>query len=258
MSGENRWRDIAAPLPASAIQWRQDGKATARGGKFFARFVAYIDAQFVRERLDSVVPGEWTLALDPLPTLDMASNNEEPFAFKARLTIVGVAREDVGSGKDYKTASSDAFKRAAVRFGIAHELYAYEQNWVEVDGDGKYAKPVEDPASAYAKRQSRASQSQPEAKAPQSGSPAKSGGYVKVMPFGKFKGTSMGELASAELERTKKWCTETDAAKFKDLIATCNSILADRSLGVPVTDEERDAIATARLAAPADDLDLPF
>jgi hypothetical protein len=39
-----------------------------------------------------------------------------------------------------------------VRFGIAHELYAYEQNWVEMDGDGKYAKPVEDPQLVYARR----------------------------------------------------------------------------------------------------------
>jgi hypothetical protein len=39
-----------------------------------------------------------------------------------------------------------------VRFGIAHELYAYEQNWVQMDGDGKYAKPIEDPAVAYARR----------------------------------------------------------------------------------------------------------
>jgi hypothetical protein len=39
-----------------------------------------------------------------------------------------------------------------VRFGVAHELYAYEQNWVEVDGDGKYAKPLEDPQTAYARR----------------------------------------------------------------------------------------------------------
>jgi hypothetical protein len=63
-----------------------------------------------------------------------------------------VIREDVGTGKDYKQAATDAFKRAAVRFGIAHELYAYEQNWVQMDGDGKYAKPIEDPAATYARR----------------------------------------------------------------------------------------------------------
>jgi len=72
--------------------------------------------------------------------------------FKARLQILGVIREDVGTGRDYKAAATDAFKRAAVRFGIAHELYAYEQNWVQVDGDGRYAKPLEDPGVVYARR----------------------------------------------------------------------------------------------------------
>ena len=68
------------------------------------------------------------------------------------LQILGVIREDVGTGRDYKSAATDAFKRAAVRFGIAHELYAYEQNWVQMDGDGRYAKPLEDPQSAYVRR----------------------------------------------------------------------------------------------------------
>jgi hypothetical protein len=32
-----------------------------------ARFVAYIEANTVRERLDAVVPGEWDLTLELLP-----------------------------------------------------------------------------------------------------------------------------------------------------------------------------------------------
>ena len=39
-----------------------------------------------------------------------------------------------------------------MRFGIAHELYAYEQNWVQLDGDGRNAKPLEDPGVVYARR----------------------------------------------------------------------------------------------------------
>ena len=58
----------------------------------------------------------------------------------------------MGTGRDYKSAATDAFKRAAVRFGIAHELYGYEQNWVQVDGDGRNAKPLEDPGVVYARR----------------------------------------------------------------------------------------------------------
>lgn len=148
------WAKIAAPLPGSAIQWRQDGRPVQRDGKYFARFVAFIDAQFVRERLDAVVPGEWDLTLEFLPPRPAPVGEEldEPFAFKARIQILGVIREDIGQGKDYKTAATDAFKRAAVRFGIGAELYGFDMNWVQVDGEGKYAKPVEDPAVAYARR----------------------------------------------------------------------------------------------------------
>jgi hypothetical protein len=152
------WSKLSAPLPAAAISWRQDGKPVQRDGKFVARFVAYVDAQTVRDRLDSVVPGEWDLTLELLPTfstLEGGEVNEAPVAFKARLQILGVIREDVGSGRDYKSASTDAFKRAAVRFGIAHELYSFEQNWVQVDGDGRYAKPLEDPQVAYDRRMAR-------------------------------------------------------------------------------------------------------
>jgi hypothetical protein len=151
------WSALAAPLPASLISWRQDGRAVQRDGRHFARFVAYIDANTVRERLDGVVPGEWDLTLDLLPPLAGGDEEGSTCSFKARLQILGVIREDVGTGRDYKQAATDAFKRAAVRFGIGHELYAYEQNWVQVDGDGRYAKPVEDPQAAYNRRMSRGS-----------------------------------------------------------------------------------------------------
>jgi len=149
------WAQLSAPLDAGVISWRQDGRPVEREGKFFARFVAYVDANTVRERLDGVVPGEWDLTLELLPTLPSDNPDDAGCSFKARLQILGVIREDVGTGRDYKQAATDAFKRAAVRFGIAHELYAYEQNWVQVDGDGKYAKPMEDPAAAYARRRAR-------------------------------------------------------------------------------------------------------
>jgi hypothetical protein len=152
------WSALAAPLPAGAVSWRQDGRAVEREGRWVARFVAYVDANTVRERLDAVVPGEWDLTLDLLPPL-VAHDDEQggvtptpQASFKARLQILGVIREDVGTGRDYKAAATDAFKRAAVRFGIGHELYAMEPNWVRVDGDGRYAKPLEDPQAAYDRR----------------------------------------------------------------------------------------------------------
>ncbi|MDB4881835.1 MAG: Rad52/22 double-strand break repair protein [Gemmatimonadetes bacterium] len=157
------WSALSAPLPPGVISWRQDGRPVTRDGRHIARFVAYIEANTVRERLDAVVPGEWDLTLELLPTVTGLDEdaNQGACSFKARLQILGVIREDVGTGKDYKQAATDAFKRAAVRFGIAHELYAYEQNWVQMDGDGKYAKPVEDPAVVYARRYGRPKSASP-------------------------------------------------------------------------------------------------
>jgi hypothetical protein len=150
------WSALAAPLPAGTIAWRQDGRAVERDGKHFARFVAYVEANTVRERLDSVVPGEWNLTIELLPlvaaTEDAENGDANRFAFKARLQILGIVREDVGTGKDYKQASTDAFKRAAVRFGVGNELYQLGTNWVELESGAKNARPIEEPQAAHDRR----------------------------------------------------------------------------------------------------------
>ncbi|HET9004094.1 MAG TPA: Rad52/Rad22 family DNA repair protein, partial [Gemmatimonadaceae bacterium] len=111
------WTRLAMPVAPETIAWRQDGRPIQRDGRYIARFVAYIEAHTVRERLDAVVPGEWDLTLELLPALPGASVEDGTMCtFKARLQVLGVIREDVGTGKDYKQASTDAFKRAAVRF----------------------------------------------------------------------------------------------------------------------------------------------
>src|SRR5678810_799731 len=115
------WAQLSAPLPTGVIAWRQDGRAIQRDGKYFARFVAYVDANTVRERLDSVVAGEWDLTLELLPTLTSDDQDESTCSFKARLQILGVIREDVGTGRDYKAAATDAFKRAAGLAEVADE-----------------------------------------------------------------------------------------------------------------------------------------
>lgn len=56
------------------------------------------------------------------------------------------------------------------------------------------------------------------------------GSAAKKMPFGKSKGTPLGELDTRDLASTITWCKSDGekAEKFKDLIAACQDVLADR------------------------------
>jgi hypothetical protein len=54
--------------------------------------------------------------------------------------------------------------------------------------------------------------------------------HAKKMPFGKNKGTPLGELDTRDLASAVDWCS-SDAEKnekFKDLIDACNEVLKDR------------------------------
>jgi len=158
-AGASIWQQLAAPLPKSAIEWRQDGKPFQRDGRTLARFVAFVGSAAVRDRLDAFVPGEWTLAIEPLPTANDAEGVVQ-CAMKARLSIRGVAREDVGLGRDAKAAATDSLKRAAGQFRIGSELHEMSV-FAALDGDGRGAKPVEEPQLVWDRKHSSAARPSP-------------------------------------------------------------------------------------------------
>ena len=90
------WSKLAAPLPVGVISWRQDGRPSQRDGKFFSRFVAYIEANTVRERLDSVVPGEWDLTLELLPPLPASDETGVRAALTTQTAEVDLQEGDAG------------------------------------------------------------------------------------------------------------------------------------------------------------------
>ena len=88
----------------------------------------YVGHAAVTDRLLTVDP-EWSwepMALTPegLPALDHANN------LWIRLTVCGVTRIGVGDGKNAKEVIGDAIRNAAMRFGVALDLWAKE-NLVE-------------------------------------------------------------------------------------------------------------------------------
>lgn len=103
-----------------------------------AQVAAYIDARLVFDRLDHVCGERWSATFEALPQAlippPVDRNGElrepRPLYVRCRLTLYGVAREDVGEGQDPKAAFSDAVKRAAVHFGVGRVLYAMRLPWL--------------------------------------------------------------------------------------------------------------------------------
>ena len=147
MSEHHRvFAELAKPFPASEIQWKVQSVSRDRRR---ALVLAYLDARAIMDRLDAVVgPAGWTDSYEIYPVSE--TGNQQLARAKCRLTILGVAKEDVGEASmttdqaaSVKAAVSDALKRAAVKFGVGRYLYRLDSTWVDYD-DTKKA-PLETP-----------------------------------------------------------------------------------------------------------------
>jgi len=96
--------------------------------------VEYVEWHAVADILDRVAP-TWSHAVRGIVQIgDMV-------AVTCAITIEGVTREGVGTGNadnetGIKKAEHDALKRAAIKFGIARELYQRESEVIEREGAG--------------------------------------------------------------------------------------------------------------------------
>jgi hypothetical protein len=108
---------LKEPLPESLIKQRIGW--TDRSGRDHE--VDYVEWHVVADLLDSASP-DWSHAVRNIVQIGQL------VAVTAAVTIRGVTREGIGTGeaadeKGIKKAEHDALKRAAVKFGIARELY---------------------------------------------------------------------------------------------------------------------------------------
>lgn len=109
---------LRAHFPDNLLNYRT-GSTWDSNGRKVGRPVAYIKADSVMDFLDDLVgPEGWESRLVPTGT---------PGAYICELTILGVTKSAIGqAGKDEgekeKSGDSDAFKRAAVMFGIGRYL----------------------------------------------------------------------------------------------------------------------------------------
>lgn len=126
---------LARPFPGFSVRWRI-GRKSKKGDK--AMPLAYIDARDVMDRLDGVVgPQNWqsryteTTSGRVICELSILVNGE------------WITKSD-GAGDTQvereKGAISDAFKRAAVHWGIGRYLYSMDAPWLAIDQWGGFTK----------------------------------------------------------------------------------------------------------------------
>lgn len=130
---------LAAPFSIDEIEWRIGATS---GDKSKGMALAYIDARAVMDRLDKVVgPDKW--------------QRRYPFANGKTCCEIGIKTGDDwvwkadGAGdtdhEGIKGAFSDAFKRAAVNWGIGRYLYDLEAPWIPIEQKGRsYSIPFEE------------------------------------------------------------------------------------------------------------------
>lgn len=125
---------LSAPLDPAKVSWRV-GSTTADKKRGMA--LAYIDARDVMARLDAACgAGGWQDRYEfhgPRTICYLSIKIGEEWITKAD----GAGDSDVEAEKG---AISDAFKRAAVKWGIGRYLYDIESPWVEIVGAGRSFK----------------------------------------------------------------------------------------------------------------------
>jgi hypothetical protein len=143
---ENVFQQLAAEFPRAMVSWRAQNITSGDNPKALA--LAYIDARDVMKRLDAVVgPSNWEDSYE--------ETAKGRVICKLRLCIDGewVSKSDGAGDTDVeseKGALSDAFKRAAVKWGIGRYLYDLETPWVpcetrEHGGKKLFSKFKDDP-----------------------------------------------------------------------------------------------------------------
>lgn len=137
---------LECPFPPAAVSWRIGRKS--KDGKT-AMLLAYIDARDVMERLDKACGfANWqcryNLADNGLLICEVGVRVDGEWVWRAN--GAGDTQVEAEKGK-----CSDAFKRAAVVWGIGRYLYGLPSPKVAIDQYGKWGKDPELPAWATPK-----------------------------------------------------------------------------------------------------------
>lgn len=122
---------LAAPFAPDRISWRVGSINTERTR---GHALAYIDARDVMRRLDDVAgPADWQDRYEVHGTKTICY-------LSLRIDGEWITKADGAGDTDIeaeKGSISDAFKRAAVKWGVGRYLYDLESRWVDLEKNGR-------------------------------------------------------------------------------------------------------------------------
>jgi hypothetical protein len=225
-------KQLRAPFPADRIEWRLQSSGEKQDGSIWAKCLCYIDNRAAMERLDEVFGTCWSHSEEFIQignqavctvtiTIEYMNGEEGRPLFPHRSVSGSCAVEANGDIDPFKSAASGAMKRAVVNLGIGRYLYELPEAWAIITNDGKYEgktknqtrfrwNPPSLPAwaggdGAESPAPAQRSYQAPVASAP-APAPVESDGTWRtvVIPFGKQKGQTLGQLPPASL----KWWRE--------------------------------------------------
>ena len=134
--------DLHKPFPPNRISWRV-GSTNADKTKGMA--LAYIDARDVMQRLDEICGALWQAEYVPMPNgtccCRVGIKVVDDWVWRSNGAI-NLTDSDKADQKEMteKGSYSDAFKRAAVLWGVGRYLYDLDSPWVALEAAGKSFK----------------------------------------------------------------------------------------------------------------------
>jgi hypothetical protein len=137
------YKKLKRPFHERAISWRAGATNAKKNNNVATKCIAlaYIDARDVMQRLDDVFGMNWQVRYSH-------AENKTICELSVLIDNNWITRANGAGDSDIeaeKGAISDAFKRAAVMFGVGRYLYELPNDWVECDEWKHIKKPPQLP-----------------------------------------------------------------------------------------------------------------
>lgn len=141
MNNEEIQKILSAPFPYENIEWRVQN---TNSDKTRGMAVAYITSRAIQKRLDEAVgPYNWKTEYKPWHTINSKPSQICGLSIFDEAKKEWITKWDGAENTDIESVKggiSDAFKRAAVLWGIGRYLYSIDSVWVEIEPCGKSYK----------------------------------------------------------------------------------------------------------------------